>query len=373
MSDVERSTGRSPWLPEMNVLSATAEFPSALEQVSRPLLRLIQHLTGMETSFVTEIDWDGQKQDVLFSLNTGEMQVPEGAQVEWKDSMCRSMFLSGKSQSASLGACIPLTDGARSLGMKSFFAVPILADDTPIGTVCGASREHVELNPAQVRSMELVAEAIQHVLQAERARLVAVARADGAELEVREARSTAEHHASQSERMERLAHTDVLTGLPNRRAFVAGWEDELARSARRGYPIGLLLIDADSFKAVNDRKGHPVGDAVLKAIGDTLLAVANGADLVARLGGDEFALVRTHASDDGLLALAEKIRLVFASAVATLGVDTTLSIGIVGSDDCPRHLMLASGDQALYRAKAGGGGRAELFAGDREALKASAL
>ena len=69
-----------------------------LEQVARPLLQLIQHITGMETSFITAIDWENQQQDVLFSLNTGEMQLAEDSRVDWGDSMCRSMFLAGLAQ-----------------------------------------------------------------------------------------------------------------------------------------------------------------------------------------------------------------------------------------------------------------------------------
>ena len=104
--------------------------------VVRPLLRLIQHLTGMETSFVTTIDWPGQRQEVLFSLNTGDMQVPERSQVDWNESMCRSMFLSGRAHSCAVGVEVPATISALALDMRSFLAVSILVGDSPIGTVC---------------------------------------------------------------------------------------------------------------------------------------------------------------------------------------------------------------------------------------------
>ncbi|MEO7252272.1 MAG: GGDEF domain-containing protein, partial [Arenimonas sp.] len=181
-----------------------------------------------------------------------------------------------------------------------------------------------------------------------------------AELDARDARLESRRHAQDSERMELLAHTDVLTGLPNRRAFISRWEDELARSARRAYPLGLLLIDADRFKSVNDHFGHSKGDAVLRAIGAALQEVARSEDSAARLGGDEFALVVSHCHGQALLAMAANIRRMFAQATAQLGVDTTLSIGIVSSDTCPRLRMLAEADAELYRSKAAGGDRAQM-------------
>lgn len=334
---------------------------SALEHVSRPLLRLVQHITGMETSFLTSIDWDGQNQDVLFSLNTGEMKVPEGSQVTWADSMCRSMFLSGRSQSSAVGVEVPSTSAAIALEMQSFFAVPIMISDRPIGTVCGASRAQIVLSNEQMEEMQLIAEALQELLQTVLEKTKAEARAAAAEVEALEARAEASVHLSNSQHMEHLAHTDMLTGLPNRRSFTTLWEDELARSARRGYAIGLILIDADHFKTVNDTLGHSVGDSVLRAIGATLHAVAHTPDVVARLGGDEFALAITHTDGPGLLAVAENIRLRFAVAATELGVKTTLSMGIVSSEDCLRHQLLADADKALYLSKSAGGDKATLF------------
>ncbi len=337
---------------------------TGLALIVRPLLRLIQHLTGMETSFVTTIDWPAQRQEVLFSLNTGEMQIPERSQVDWSNSMCRSMFLSGRAHSRAVGVEVPATAGALALGMRAFLAVPILVRDTAIGTVCAASVREVALDQAQVESLQMIAEAMQLLLQVDQARHEAEARAHQAVLDASKAQSEAHQHASDADDMRRLAHSDVLTGLPNRRAFIARWEEDLARSGRRQYPIALLLIDADRFKAVNDTLGHLVGDKVLRAIGEAVQAATTSASLAARLGGDEFALAISHANDRDLLATADKIRRAFVVAAAPLGVDTTLSIGIASSEHCPRHQLLAAADSALYRSKARGGDRAELFMPD---------
>ncbi len=333
---------------------------SELEQVGRPLLRLVQHITGMETSFITAIDWENQQQEVLVSLNTGAMQLPEGGRIDWADSMCRSMLLSGHAQTSAVGVTVPATSGAVALGMNSFFALPLLVDDRPIGTVCGASRRAVVLSDDQIASMQLIADALQGLLHSEVSRRRAVERADLAERDALDARGQTDLHAQAARHMELLANTDMLTGLPNRRAFTARWEDELARSGRRHYPISVLLIDVDRFKVVNDTKGHGQGDAVLVALGASLHAVARSADLAARLGGDEFALAVTHTDGDGLLALAETIRVSFATAAIGLGVDATLSIGIASSDICSRHHLLAAADRALYESKRAGGDCARL-------------
>jgi len=333
---------------------------SQLEQVARPLLQLVQHISGMETSFITAIDWDHQQQDVLFSLNTGAMQLPEGSRVDWVDSMCRSMFLSGQAQSSAVGVSVPATSGATALGMTSFFALPLLAGDSPIGTLCGASRSAVVLSDEQIVSMQLIADSLQQLLEAEVARRQAVARAEHAERDALDAHSRAGFHARDAKHMEQLAHTDELTGLPNRRAFTSRWEDALARSGRGNFAIGLLLIDVDRFKLVNDALGHAKGDAVLQALGASLHAIARSADLAARLGGDEFALVVTHTDGNGLLALAKTIRRSFAIASIGLGVDATLSIGIASSDISSRHHLLATADKALYEGKSAGGDCARL-------------
>ena len=335
-------------------------FLSELEQVGRPLLRLVQHITGMETSFITAIDWENQQQDVLVSLNTGAMVIPEGERIEWAGSMCRSMLLSGHAQSSAVGVTVPATPGAIALGMNSFFALPLLVDDRPIGTVCGASRRTVVLSDDQLASMQMIADALQELLHSEVSRRRAIDRAELAEREALDARGQTELHARVARDMELLAHTDVLTGLPNRRAFTPRWEDALARSGRRHYPIGVLLIDVDRFKVVNDTRGHGQGDAVLVALGATLNVIVRSTDLAARLGGDEFVVAATHTDGAGLLSLAETIRQNFAIATIGLGVDATLSIGIASSDICTRHELLATADKALYESKSAGGDCARL-------------
>lgn len=350
--------------PDARTLLKTVPAPSdqsPLATASRPLLRLVQSLTGVESAFITSIDWDTQRQTILFSRNTGSLDLAEGSVVDWGDSMCRSVFLFGATQSGEIGVDVPASLGAEALGMKTFFAVPILVDDVAIGTVCGASGERIRLDDLQLERVGFVAEALQQLLKIERDMRATHARALQAEDDAESARQTAEQHAAELLEMERLAHTDALTELPNRRAFMARWEDELARSARKRYPIGLVFLDADHFKEVNDSAGHEMGDAVLRAIGAALSEVVRGPDMAARLGGDEFALMTTHKSDEQLREIAAEIQRHFRASAGQLEVRTTLSIGLATSKHCPRDTLLQNADRALYSSKEAGGDTVRMF------------
>lgn len=337
-----------------NIPEASAD--SILADTGRPLLHLIQHLTGMETSFVTMIEWGSQHQDVVLSLNTGEISVKEGGRVDWRDSLCRSMFLAGCVQSNDVAHAVPGAAAAHVLGMRSFVAVPILQGDVAIGTVCGASARAVELTPDQIVSLELIASSLRQLVETRAELQRAQRRAEAAARE-------AEAYQEAAQQLTVLANTDPLTGLLNRRAFMSGWEEALARSGRRGFPLGLLLVDLDSFKAVNDSSGHAAGDAILVQAAAALKANANSSDLVARLGGDEFAVVVTHGDAAALMQMALAIQGTFADLMREAGEPTSMSIGIASSDHVGRHDLLAAADTALYSSKAAGGNCARLAEG----------
>lgn len=341
--------------------AAQPDHENLLADAGRPLLQLVQHLTDMETSFITSIDWEAQHQDVVLSLNTGPLSVAEGGRVEWRRSLCRSMFLAGRAHSADVVNEIPGSEAARESGMRSFFALPILVDDVAVGTVCGASARSIELSEHAMVSMELIATSLRQQLHTRTQLLSALARAGAATRGIEEARREVDEHKEAAQRLEVLANTDALTGIHNRRAFTARWEDELARSGRRGYPLGVLLIDIDRFKAVNDVCGHAAGDAVLIALAATLRDNSTSADIAARLGGDEFALVITHSTEQALLEVAARIRQDFACRMREAGRQgATFSVGIAVSTTTERGNLLAAADRALYVSKAHAGDCAHL-------------
>ena len=159
----------------------------------------------------------------------------------------------------------------------------------------------------------------------------------------------------------RLAHTDTLTGLGNRRAFDTGLASRCALADDGGPGFVLVLIDLDDFKAINDALGHSAGDAVLQIVGRHLRETAGRDDLVVRLGGDEFAVVRDAGGLDDYLAALDA-RLDEPLDIGGKRLRIGASIGMARSEDfpgAPTRLMQAA-DIALYRAKRNGPGNAEL-------------
>jgi diguanylate cyclase (GGDEF)-like protein len=316
------------------VLDAFAS--SELDTAARPLLHLARHVTGFDSSFVCSDIGQLAGQRVVFSVGDGQLLVAEGTAADWRDAAHRA-----------------------EAGIEAFHALPIRRGDATIGMLCVAGREPAELSTRQLEGLRLIAEALEHLIAVDHMKTLAESRAALAEQAEVDARDQALRHAADSLQMQRLAHTDVLTGLPNRRGFMTRWEEQVARSLRRDTPLALMLIDADNFKKVNDTLGHAMGDAVLRAISASLLVARRTPDIVARLGGDEFALATANADENHLKGLAEEIRQTFAVVAEELGVETTLSIGFVSSETCPRERMLAEADGALYRSKAAGGDTAE--------------
>ncbi len=161
------------------------------------------------------------------------------------------------------------------------------------------------------------------------------------------------------------AMVDPLTGIANRRAFLQDGAALAKRYAGNPRPTGVLVIDLDHFKSINDRFGHAVGDRVLQVFADVARENMRGSDLIGRLGGEEFAAILYDTSYDKALAVAERIREAFAEAA--LEVDNrptgaTVSIGMVHCQAAALNVpeLLAQADQALYFAKERGRNRVEV-------------
>lgn len=160
----------------------------------------------------------------------------------------------------------------------------------------------------------------------------------------------------------RLAHTDPLTGLGNHRSFHERLERELARSKATGRPLTLCLLDIDTFKTVNDRHGHPVGDRVLAEVASLL---RHGGEAF-RLGGDEFALVLPGRSDGDGVAVAEAVMERLSGLTFAHGGEVTLSAGVAGypQHGVDRDELVRVADSALYWAKEHGKNRVRIYRPD---------
>ena len=158
--------------------------------------------------------------------------------------------------------------------------------------------------------------------------------------------------------------TDPLSGVPNRRAFIDGANSLLVQQSRDYEPLAVFLFDLDHFKSINDKLGHGTGDTVLQVFAATAARTLGGDNLFGRIGGEEFAAVIAVGDLGEAMAIADRVRRNFASAAATHGADgvlPTVSVGVtLGCDpQVEVSALLASADQALYRAKANGRNRVE--------------
>ena len=169
--------------------------------------------------------------------------------------------------------------------------------------------------------------------------------------------SSALSRAYSHQAAEAQASTDALTGLPNRRYF-----DEfcglLARRRRSGDAVGVLMIDIDKFKVLNDTHGHATGDEVLRAIGGAIVAAVREDDVPARYGGEEFVVLLRNPSPEVALEVGERVRTSVAGLdLARLGVEgVSVSVGVAVAHqaDQPIADLIVQADRALYRAKRAG-------------------
>lgn len=223
-------------------------------------------------------------------------------------------------------------------------------------------REHVRLR--EKLSEERAAEALR-VLRAEHQ--IEGARRDAERERERSAELTeindalraalARQQALQAD-LERLASTDSLTGLPNRRALLEVLHREIRRSRRTGRPLALALADVDRFKSINDVHGHAVGDDVLVEIARRVRLALRAEDTVARWGGEELCLVLVETGEAGARRAAERIRAAvgevpFETRVGAVAVTISVGLAVAPGPSDP-DALLARADAALYRAKAEG-------------------
>jgi two-component system, cell cycle response regulator len=228
-----------------------------------------------------------------------------------------------------------LFDDATELrGLGALRILPLVATDRILGTLVAGARRRGALGEDALRMLEVLAiQAAQAVLRAQL-----------------------------FEQTERLATTDALTGLANRRTFQARAGHALAQARRYARACSVLVTDIDHFKVVNDTYGHPAGDDVLRGVAQMLREQARDTDVVARYGGEEFAVVMPETDLRGAQVIAERLREAVAARVfpTELGpVHVTLSVGLAASpaDGSEVDALVQLADQCLYQAKRQGRNR----------------
>lgn len=159
------------------------------------------------------------------------------------------------------------------------------------------------------------------------------------------------------EELRQLTYLDALTGVGNRRYAEAELTARLSEQKRHGYPFGLLFIDVDHFKRVNDVHGHEVGDSALRLVASTLRHAARNHDFVGRWGGEEFLVLAAHADGGALQAIGDRFRALVAHTVTPapagpLSVTVSVGVALARLDDTPASLV-ARADQLMYQAKIG--------------------
>ncbi len=182
-------------------------------------------------------------------------------------------------------------------------------------------------------------------------------------LELREVVALLERKAA---KLELMAATDHLTGIPNRSRFEERLEQEIERQSRYGEGgFALLLADVDHFKSINDSRGHMHGDEVLKEVARLLTGQMRGIDTIARWGGEEFAALLPHTGPEEAQRVAERLRLTVEGAAINAPDAITISVG--GTTFQPgetAQMLFERADRALYQAKNSGRNRVELIVSD---------
>ena len=323
-------------------LSQSVSAARSVEELTRPLLEMLEAVTGLESTYLTFIDEAQGVQHVLYARNSSTMQIPEGLTVPWHDTLCKRALDEGRTFTDDVAGCWGDSQAARELNIRTYVSTPVrMGDGTLYGTLCAASANSHVLTPEGERILTLFAYLIGQ--QVEREQLI-------------------QKLLSANQQLATVAATDPLTGLPNRRALVEALERMFAHGLRQQMGVQIAFIDLDGFKAINDTHGHEVGDQFLMAITQRLQGLLRAEDMAARLGGDEF-VVASLSAHTGQAAEAAQEALAQRIAQATQGhfdlpgatLDYTgPSVGVVTIAPDRNHRVedaLRLADQTMYRVK----------------------
>jgi diguanylate cyclase (GGDEF)-like protein len=156
------------------------------------------------------------------------------------------------------------------------------------------------------------------------------------------------------DRVQKLADTDSLTGLANRRTFQKVLEQELSRAARNGDQVTLMMLDVDHFKKFNDEHGHQAGDEVLTLVAKALRDASRDFDTPARYGGEEFAIILPSCSPKESLPVAERLRTLVGHIETVAPVTASAGVATFPNHASDLTSLIKAADEALYESKRAG-------------------
>lgn len=176
----------------------------------------------------------------------------------------------------------------------------------------------------------------------------------------------------ESEELERLANTDPLSGLPNRRAFTRAARLALVEGEGGGLPLSIIMLDIDHFKSINDAHGHDGGDRVIRMLPRLLKGTLRQSDLIARWGGEEFIVLLPNTGEAAASGIAERLRQTIEVTPLDLRngstISVTASLGVIACQSGHEILetIVQRADRALYAAKKAGRNRVSIYRGDQD-------
>lgn len=239
--------------------------------------------------------------------------------------------------------------------LRFYAGVPLLSSDGfSIGTLCALDTEPKKLDAIQLRALETLAHSVEAMLEARRSVLLL----EKQQIQLKQHQVKID---KLNQKLLQQSRTDALTGLWNRRVQNEVLDRELKRHKRESQPIGVMMLDIDHFKTVNDQHGHEVGDNALKVVAKVLTENSRETDYCVRYGGDEFIVILPNINREFIEATSNRIKNEIEQISVTV-VAFTVSIGVVvvESNTLERKNVLHEVDQCLYRAKSKGRNRIEL-------------
>ena len=325
--------------PFLDKLVAAVADSEDLESLVRPLLGLLESITGMESTYLTMIDTEQNVQRIVYARNTRALTIPEGTCVPWGDTLCKRAIDENKMYVNDVPGCWGDSEAARAMGITSYLSEPVrVAGGELFGTLCAASATKIDLGDDTRRLLKMFSQLIAR--QLERDRLLA-------------------RLQNENREFSQYALSDPLTGIPNRRALMNELGRALANAERIDTALHVAFIDMDGFKSINDQYGHDAGDRFLIEVSKALVTGMRHGDFVARYGGDEFVVfcsATSAAHDASRVAIRKRLerlttgKFVIGPSALNYG---GASVGVVTCESNERDCdaVIARADAAMYDMK----------------------